>query len=369
MIASDIKNIRKSKNYIKPKNSYLLREKGVAVMRNEFIFYPVGHGLFYAGILHDLGFSFVYDCGTRTKGVDLRYYIGHLSKRCNKPLDFVAISHFHKDHYSGIDDLLNIIDAKYIFTPYISTNRIVRLTVLAAIMSILGYSGSNILKILDVLEKQDELEWQVEEEENYSFFGAKHTLTLNGWRFVFLSKMISPTKEQALNKSINLLTQNGAVSLQSLIRAKSINKIKSAYEKVFGKGNTLNETSLIMLHYPLPMPTNYEVFVNDCCFSACSYRFFEPTTLMTGDAKIDGYIASTIYSFVNDEIGIIQVPHHGSYSNWTSMDSNLNVKYALYLVGKGITQKVSKISTTLKELADKEYNIVDEKHGYVYWIY
>ena len=68
-----------------------------------FKFHPVGFGLFTSGKIEN--FRFVYDCGTKStqafveNAIDSEFQAGDV-------IDLLVISHFHKDHISGIKKLL-----------------------------------------------------------------------------------------------------------------------------------------------------------------------------------------------------------------------------------------------------------------------
>ena len=93
-------------------------------MFNWFNFYPVGHGLFYAGIIGKSNYKLVYDCGTTTAGVNIDRYINHLCSYVHdNTLDFIAISHLHKDHISGIGKLISLLRPKKVFLPYLCDDK------------------------------------------------------------------------------------------------------------------------------------------------------------------------------------------------------------------------------------------------------
>ena len=81
-----------------------------------FKFHPVGFGLFTSGKIEN--FRFVYDCGTKStqafveNAIDSEFQAGDV-------IDLLVISHFHKDHISGIKKLLETVDqVKTIVLPY-----------------------------------------------------------------------------------------------------------------------------------------------------------------------------------------------------------------------------------------------------------
>lgn len=90
--------------------------------RSTFRLYSVGQGLFSAGFLHEgLGkqpvFTWVYDCGTSSAGgVDLHRFEQDCCGR--HIIDLLVISHYHRDHISGISELLRRFTVRDIVLPF-----------------------------------------------------------------------------------------------------------------------------------------------------------------------------------------------------------------------------------------------------------
>ena len=85
-------------------------------MKVKFEFHKVGQGLFYTGKIGE--FNFVYDCGSERKNPLLdaiRSYEGNFHK---EGMDMLIISHFHRDHVSGLDYLLQNIGVADVIIPY-----------------------------------------------------------------------------------------------------------------------------------------------------------------------------------------------------------------------------------------------------------
>lgn len=88
-----------------------------------YTFHPVGQGLFASGLLNATvgqSFSWVYDCGTTSSQKLLEREIKQFKKHHNKnKINLVAISHFDKDHISGIPQLLRELTVETMLLPYI----------------------------------------------------------------------------------------------------------------------------------------------------------------------------------------------------------------------------------------------------------
>jgi len=95
------------------------------MIRFTYHFYPVGQGLFGAGFLSrhlDISPSFlwVYDCGTSSSELLIHRGISNLGSHSGnrKRIDLLTISHFDKDHISGITRLLREFKVGTILLPY-----------------------------------------------------------------------------------------------------------------------------------------------------------------------------------------------------------------------------------------------------------
>lgn len=89
-------------------------------------FHPVGQGLFASGAIYaprgdEPRFQWVYDCGTSSEQALLSHrihYLEHVAGNRRK-LDCVALSHFDRDHISGICRLLGSFKISVLLLPYV----------------------------------------------------------------------------------------------------------------------------------------------------------------------------------------------------------------------------------------------------------
>ena len=81
-------------------------------------FHSIGQGAFYTERFDD--FNFVYDCGTDTDGKKRieKYVSNHFDM--NEEINFLFISHFHRDHINGLEYLFLNCKVKNIFIPQYS---------------------------------------------------------------------------------------------------------------------------------------------------------------------------------------------------------------------------------------------------------
>ena len=111
----------------------------------EYVFHPVGQGLFASGALGnfrhgqwigervgDIRFQWVYDCGTVSADKHLDWAIHRfVAKRAQltKQLGLLALSHFDRDHISGVVRLLSHVDVDVLLLPYIPLHERVLLAI------------------------------------------------------------------------------------------------------------------------------------------------------------------------------------------------------------------------------------------------
>jgi len=91
----------------------------------KYRFHPVGQGLFSSGVIWNGGadeirFLWVYDCGTSSsqKLIDAAIYRLRGAVRSRKCIELVTISHFDRDHISGIERLIECFKIGTLMLPY-----------------------------------------------------------------------------------------------------------------------------------------------------------------------------------------------------------------------------------------------------------
>lgn len=339
--------------------------------KNWFNFYPMGHGLFYAGSLLNHNYNFVYDCGSmQLSSTNIEKLTNHFFRLCPiGTLEFIAISHFHKDHINGVTNLLKSFKVKEVIAPYISNNPVVRLAIFAALMALDTEEKDDYIdQILAILIRLNESsgEWQYDEQ------GVRYQKRYcnSYWEFVFASKPITQKQESDFETEMKIVfsAYPDCKNVLDLIKRGHINDIRDAYKKVFGN-NKLNETSLVMFHYPVEYLSMFNnVLTINPGHLEYQLKYVFPVSLLTGDAVLDNSLGSFIDGIIGDNVSIIQVPHHGSYRNWKELDKNLKRNSVIYLVPKGTKQKVYSFDKTKKAISNSDYKIVDENNGYCYWI-
>lgn len=361
---------------------------------NKFSFHNVGQGLFYTGSLRHGTYNFVFDCGTNSKQEYLNNQISDYVREFNckkgkKPcIKFVVISHLHNDHFSGLKQLLDQTNVRKVYLPYLGKgNKYLRqlLIAYAVIRPIIDNTANQRLdNELEVgLETYRVIEALYNGESRYGelvveFIGRNGDVKNKigrfaysiktepqpsknkdeseyDWEFIFLNKRLKDELLKELdNKIKSVLNEKGYSSVIDLLRTDGgINKIAKVYKEVFKNSRlNLNITSTILLH----RPAKNIAFIDKYCGSKCVYEkemhYFpcgicckcrkiayekeRPLTLLTGDAEFDNYLRTKVdKELKKSSWKMLQVPHHGSKSNWNKLCS-LKEQFDEYVIPYGL---------------------------------
>lgn len=272
--------------------------------------WPVGHGAFYTeclGFHHPNSLvTIVYDCGAKIKEIiedNIDVFLKSLRKNTNgKPIvDYLAISHFHKDHVNGLQYILDKADVKHLILPQFSEEVLAEAFIYNAqntesttecdidspvqqlIMGFLSqgaYSFESRAQIIQIVPRHEASEQRSEghiiEGENLpsniesgSRIGVSNlsmsTATSNAksaqrWILVPINLDYPKVNFQALLKDLNNLykeKENLPIyadnkvnwdNLRKLLMDVSPSKVKKCYEKHYGKNNA----------YSMPMYSGWE---------------------------------------------------------------------------------------------------------------
>lgn len=327
-----------------------------------FKFFPVGQGLFYGGnisVNKRSIFSFVYDCGTEDRWSSyLDVAINSFSTFVNRHgpseichLDLAIISHFHEDHFVGMYKLIQKVGRpKMIILPLIFGDY---LTKEICLFSLFANSNNNndisiavfrhfsrlYSKVNSLSDEFDgfNVDERVDNFDNtisYSIDSGccSTSLFFNGekiWKFDFVQGSIGKKNPVVLSKIKSdireLLLRNDCESIEEYVsnNPNGFNEIKAIYiANGFTSGYSMNNSSTILLHYPVMPVCNFWLFYHRdfYCYDDCV------PTLLTGDSKINKNQAIVLVVLI-DEIEpcflITQLPHHGSDINFASIKKYL----------------------------------------------
>lgn len=354
--------------------------------KSEFFFFPVGQGLFSYGVIKLLDnreiFSWVYDCGTSSSQ---KLVTNSISQLCllkkRKRIDVVFISHFDKDHVSGVLQLLHKLPVSLLVMPYFSSEDAVIQVLLGNFeigsdafkmavdpVGFLENKGIRVGAILQVpagKESNDtgkEEKISLNDEEMYLFFSYTQKEVVSGvtvykkkigenisfervWDFYTHNRRLDVTLPCRLKKRIKL-TANKPSSLTEA----TLNKFKKEYGKVFG-GNDKDRNIISTFVYAEPSWGFDKVAVMEDEFlknDDLAIKFFSELGFGSDDVKNgifytgDGFLYSSkdIDELFESEIfkgrGSIgcycfQVMHHGSKKNFNkSLVNILNPVYSVF---------------------------------------
>lgn len=371
---------------------------------NVFKFRPIGQGLFYTGSLFDGKYNFVYDCGTDSakcyldKEIDkLKFEIRNHDSNTGKPiLNFVVISHLHKDHISGLQQLLKKFKVKQLYLPYIYDKDITLLTFAVNLIAD-GVTEEKIQLFRFV--------WEIYSEQSY--MGTEITF-LRGrsmgaelvsgdiydyftkqigdpsWNFYLILKQVKEETLQELRNRLNkLLSTQGISDLRTYFAEFDYQEIQKIYKAVFSSSKNLNATSTLLLHFPSErvlfkkfVSSDYKICLADCFEDfnryCCRKYLTLGVTLLTGDAEFDENIDKNIKNILNyKNIDVAQIPHHGSKANWQKMQK-CNLYVSNYVVPFGLGNRYKHPSSEVVDYLisnNKALYCVNQLNGFYYYLF
>ena len=326
-----------------------------------FMFHPVGHGLFYSGIIKNLStdkqvsdkqFSFLYDCGGCQKSFVTKAIDNAVS---SNEIDLLIISHFHADHIKGVLELINSkIKIKTVVLPYLDrTLKILYIAALADKKYDLQTSESELEELKkfisdpetflkDVTEKvyflSNDIEGEKLKPDRKTEFGfewnykpdkdkkipADATLESQLWSFHFFM----PKRSSNFNELEDFFEKQG-ITCENAIDNWEI--IKERIEDLKLNNNISN---LVCAHGPTDnvfvqkicnnkfIPSEQFRHCMECdflrhCYHCCLHKGNIGFQFLTGDAEIDDQKAFLArYQDYLEKSILFQVPHHGSEENW-----------------------------------------------------
>ncbi|MEY9866516.1 beta-lactamase superfamily II metal-dependent hydrolase [Peribacillus sp. B2I2] len=312
--------------------------------KGEFVTYPVGQGLFYAGKLNidkieKKEFNFIYDCGSNHFGAD-----GHLMKsiteyktsfNLTKVIDMLVISHLDRDHLSGLKELAKETTIKRIFLPYIKN---LDIKLFSYVLKTLFYykvisEETKVILINGLVngnpKNDDSLSLPSLEklESKASKFNLKLDLgglenslkilefnetrfQLFDWLFDFYNYPLPKDEILSIKSSFEeFIKRNKIKKFEDFINCMEfwIPFSKTVYLENIKKDNFMNDNnnlSLCLMHAPLQVLEYKEA----------------SATLLTGDLDLNKEVIykgfNSKYSYILEKLKVFFLPHHGSRKNW-----------------------------------------------------
>lgn len=328
----------------------IIFKRGVLV-KGKFEFRAVGQGLFYTGIFNDRS-CFIYDCGSSNSQNHLYEQIDNFESEFKGDVDFLVVSHMHNDHISGLPKLIEEYKVNKIYLPYlgIKNGNLTHLIIAyASINSRGGFDASLYNSMVKIY--QDKQSTFIEQESNKpqsnkppesKYVYLRESIpepsllqsSVPVWKFVLFNKRLNDKRLKELETLVQQqLDKSKCDNIDELIKSEDgIKNVKKIYKEIVKQSQ--NISSMILVHYPL-MPALAKIYnnpCNKCCFhcNKCCFLYRNKkhaicdfATVLTGDAEFDDSMNKELQKVLNSHEGwVLQVPHHGSYRNWVSLDSH-----------------------------------------------
>jgi len=307
-------------------------------------FHPIGQGAFYSEEFS--GFTAVYDCGSDNglplvqKEIISAFNIGH-------QIDALFISHFHADHVNGLEFLLTHCNVERVFLPLIDDTERIQLFIHHSVTktlypflerlildpenAIADVSDAQVVFVLPTEEGGEKTQDRAVFLEQYD----KETLKIRSGEKITSMKVPNwvfvPFNFQSSARSAMLATELSNHGLNfadvesfknswgNVIQRKSI---CDSYKAIPGGFNT---NSMTLYSGPAVNANEFEMFavlprfafMN--CYAGC-ISHTQVGCLYLGDYEAKGskkwQELHTGYKPYWNNIGIIQIPHHGSCHNY-----------------------------------------------------
>ena len=332
-------------------------------MKLKRTFHPVGHGAFYTERFYDEDNNIanvVFDCGRfetakanwsepKYKKWIEGYFRNDSGLTIENRIDILFISHFHTDHINGIDYILRNYDVRKIIlpviTPFVVLDALSLVQEEALIGDILTFINNLVrgdfsdkacsVDIPDDLinDETDDIDCLKDDFNALKSISRATKLTFGKWYYkpyYFVDRQKKHKLERALQAAFPYIFVNNELSLAKLldaISASGVGAFKQIYLNVFG--NNHNSYSMTLFS---------GISCDKICHKKCHIKMFDPSEnivemvnsqlcyvncLYMGDyiALGDGLDkVKLFYKHQWKNIGILQVPHHGSEKN---SDDNL----------------------------------------------
>ncbi len=272
-------------------------------------FHAIGQGAFYTERFYENKtnvFNVVYDCGTLNAQKNLVYQI-HAEFAQRTEIEYLFISHFHKDHISGIKELDRYCSIKNYVVPVISPQMLAE-SVLHDYFWVKtnGYGGNWFNDLFDVLEMI------FEEKDPIQIGEGRRTLQVSAVRGSWVYIPYNPSRNPVNDIIVELKNHQQLVQLAEAFENLDFDKVKEEIQKA-----DLDELK----------DAYYTAFNGHHCYVMPVYSGYDNPTIITdervclytgdydaGDVqKVDALIKPISKKW--DAIGTLQVPHHGSRYN------------------------------------------------------
>lgn len=325
------------------------------------VFHTVGQGAFYSEEI-DLGgkspFVMVYDCGSltlrppRNKGTKLKRKVR--SDLGSDKVDILFISHFDADHINGCE----FLDPTTVVIPFVNPTHKWILEIIGAILGIPTlaaiflnprsvFQNANTIRVRpENDEESNESPSAIDLDNSNLFSGANNGgITINSGTSIFTGGGVqlweyipwNPNLNKFFQKFETKVANDGNLDIKELKKEKNGKYITSHLgdlKKIYDSMRPKNDHSLQLYSGPnlQRMIDNLTyVYVFSKCYNLynCIYpmKMNKSSCLYFGDIEIEDQWLNMYYSFLGKDrlnnVGCIQIPHHGSVENkgWKCLNS------------------------------------------------
>lgn len=310
-------------------------------------FHPIGQGAFYTEKFMDDNrnhlYNIVYDCGTSSDPASLNDAI----ERTYDPediIDIVFISHFHTDHYNGLDHLLRYCTVRNIIIPLVSSNDIIYTTIdntyrqrsnlnYIPNTNFLGFVNgrANIITLSPVETNENNQDDNDDNQDDNELISIENLGNLSSLSW---NSIISIGNNEWIFKPFNFRNSSRAQIFQNEISQNNISLNTFIQD---WQNNPSFRSDLISIYRRIPGSLN----TNSMTLYSGNEDEIIRGALYLGDYDCCGILKwralencySTIFPFVKT----IQIPHHGSWRNFNSNLLNLNQNTNDYVISFGST--------------------------------
>ena len=339
-------------------------------------FHPVGQGAFYSEVFTDSlnhNFIMVYDCGTETYPRDFKAAGGRMlaeqvkdfadsRNEDNRHIDVLFISHLHGDHINGVRHLMQELPPKLIVLPMLPLN-----VILACRIANFVKYGVNAIEsdelILDLYfgRRQDVVGVRPISLGNEELYPSNRSIG-NGevvekipfWRYRSFNSIdaMDPRIDVLIKKILAIPDVFVNYRLDVGKAIEHLDELKNAYKDAMRNIND-NFYTLVVESEPVD-----GVIEKDMDYLAHCVSF--------GDFVPHNDVWTRFLANINDydQVGTIQVPHHGAKLNWRKEMCTDNTK--ICVISSGSTNKYHHPNYWVVEdiaLAGVEIKVASERPG------
>lgn len=320
-------------------------------------FHSVGQGAFYTEEFSN--FTSVYDCGTdtvigssksSTREKTIKKEIFSVFNN-NYKVNILFISHFHRDHVNGLECLLSRCNVDYVVVPYlqdfsriellldsyIGNSRFLNDLILDPVASINRVSPTTkviYIRPFEVVSDERQVV-QLENLDNGDFVSSNvaiHSNAISSWEYIpcnfdyYSRAALLKSEFKKRNISISSVSDFKVLWKNSSKKA----AIKDSYEKL--KGN-FNATTMTVYSGPYGKH-NFKQLIHDDIWGIF-YSSVDVACLFLGDfeANKNWSDLDKAYNHVWNNIGVIQIPHHGAKENYTDKLNSKPFTYSVISAG------------------------------------